>query len=87
MSEVDQWALEAVEPTEHLSRDPPAEECAVCGGEADPIPYDAVPVETPEGRVYLRIGDDGSCLSCRRDTVRKLSRRGLDQEALSGWSA
>ena len=90
MSEVDQWALEAVEPKPpghgFMRRSPEGSECVICGGDPDPFPVDSVPVQTPDGRVYLHIGDHPSCLECRKEVVRKLSLRGLEQEGLDAFA-
>lgn len=87
---VDRWAVGAVEPeppgTGYFRRDPEGDECVLCGGDPDPFPCDAVPVRTPDGRVYLRISDDPSCLDCRKDVVRELSLRGRDQEGLDAFA-
>ena len=87
---VDQWALQAVEPMPpahgFMRRHFEADECVFCDADPDPFPADSIPVQTPDGRVWLRLSDDPSCLECRKDVVRKLSHRGQKQEGLDAFA-
>jgi len=83
---VDQFALETVASKNFYQREPPGDECILCGGDPDPFCFDHIPVETPDGRVYLNVSDDASCVECRKDVVRQLSRRGVQQEGLDAFA-
>lgn len=74
-----------LDPDSSWSREPEGSECVICGDEPDPYSFDKIPVETPDGRVYLNLNDP-SCMDCRKDVVRKLSARGLQQQGLGAFA-
>jgi hypothetical protein len=77
-------ALRFLECPEGWQREPEGDECVLCGSDPDPYTFDYIPVETPDGGVHLNVSDP-SCMECRKDVIRELAARGLDQQSLDTY--